>query len=686
MKKFIVSLSIKIGVFVLLFLGVSGLGFSRANAALEKFDVSEPNCPAGQTYTKPSPGIGPMPCGLNQCRTDGYLYFTACLSESDCGKAGGTTDGANKAGCSDAGGTELFCCRTSKNRCKASNDPSKVYLCTTKQQCESLGKIDTVGGACDGAEYNTCCEIPDSAKAPMKIIGEPLLIGTTIDPSGTQRDLFSSGSTPTAIKVARAYEYIDNFCFIQTECAEGGGTFENGNGCPFKGDLPQGYCVAPEAEYELQYPIFGASKISGLRNFIGLIFNGSIGILLIVSAIFFIWGSFKYLVSSVATSIQSSKSIMVDSLVGLALGLGAYAILANVNPNLLTLNPGKIYMINRVSFYNVVYCGDLINKSAKLMEAGTPMAPLSYSEQFKKIGFKQSIADAKCGTEYFIEGGDSLAVCMGQGCGDGKKGICMNCSNGLSPDCKSDSTVEHGCADCKIGGKVVLADRFKPRNSYAYLFCGVPDGLSMSFELYELFDESIENTDSNKRSTGSSGGIVTNYCAKKLDSGADQFMKTCDSKNAAYKGMFILVGVDEEFTLSGAAILGIKDKIQNNPLQTVMRTAGYTMGILPGIASFIYDTQADNIYYPVNKNTCNTNLVETSIPFTKAFFKELVAADESGVSGAMENLFDYQVEKNIDSKQFFDVLFGESAVWSFDEARDFINNGMKQACGVTINP
>ncbi|MDF1496705.1 MAG: hypothetical protein P1P90_01450 [Patescibacteria group bacterium] len=686
MKKNISLIAIKFCIFVILLLGGFVLGASTTNAALEKFDVVEPKCPAGQTYTKPSPGIGPTPCGLNQCRPDGYLFFTACLSDSDCGKVGGITDGGNKAGCSDVGGTELFCCRVSKNRCKASNDPSKLYLCTNKQQCESLGKVEGLGGACDG-EYDTCCEIPDSATAPMKIIGEPLLLGTTVDPSGTQRDLLSGTGSGSTNKVKRAYEYIDNFCFTQLECAEGGGTFEKGNGCPFKGDQVQGYCVAPEPEYELQYPIFGATKISGLRNFIGLLFNGAIGVLLIASAIFFIWGSFKYLVSSVASSIQNSKSIMIDSLVGLALGLGAYAILANVNPNLLALNPGKIYMINRVSFYDVVYCNDLINKNAKLMDAGTPSAPLSYSEQFKKTGFDKSIKDAICGKEYFIEGGDSLAVCMGQSCGNAKNNICMNCSNGLSEDCKSNSTIEHGCAECKIGGKVILASRFKPRYAYAYLFCGEPKGTSMSFEVLELADIAIPDQNSNAKSSGAAAGTVSNYCIKDLPTNsAEEFMKSCDGKNAEYKGMFMVIGVDEEFTLAPDAWVSIKEKVEKNPFTTIIRTAGYALGPIPAVVSAVYDGNKDNLYYTVNKNMCNSNLLDTSLPFTKAFFKELVSADESGVAGAIENMFDYSLESGAGRTKFFDGLFGKDVVWSFDETRDIIKNGMSNACGVTINP
>jgi len=666
MKNSILSVSIKLGVVAALLLSGFVFGISFVKAAAD--------CPVGQTTTKTSPGVGPMPCGLNQCRTDGYLFFTACLSESDCGTAGGTTDAGNKAGCSDVEGVELFCCRISKNRCKASKDPNKLYLCTTKQQCESLGKIDGVGGVCDSAEFNTCCEIPDTAEAPMKIVGEPLLVGTTQDPTSAPKDLFS-GSSGSASKVKRAYEHMDNFCHTSTECAKVSGTFEFGQGCPFKGDQPQGYCVAPEAEYELQNPVFGATKIAGLRNMIGLIFNGSIGILIIISALFFIWGSFKYLLSSVAKSIQNSKNIMIDSLVGLALGLGAYAILANVNPNLLTLNPSKIYMINRVSFYHVVYCNDLVDKNVKLMYAGSPDAPLGYSAQLKAEGFNKTIADAKCGSEYFIEGADSLAVCMGQACGTGG-GVCTNCSTGLGKDCKSDSTIEHACADCVFGGNVITAITYKPEEVWLYMFCEMSNSGKKEFIAEELADVGIETGDTTKKSTASAGGYVTNLCMKKEDlssvSKIEAFESECKSKSGKKMGVLMFVFIDNDFKGSAQDIMAsIKRTRAQNPYQTLFQRLN-ALGALP--LYLLLDSQTDNSYYFVNKNACNTNLNQTSLSVNESFFSsfnlETVSFDGMLTTFAREN------------EDVYDLLTADA--WTFDEIKKIVEKGAVSPCGFSV--
>jgi hypothetical protein len=655
--------------------------------------VGTSSCPSGQSYVKKAPGVGPMQCGTNQCRPDGNMFFTACVTKSECGVMRGSTDNNNKAGCTQSNGVELFCCRTPKNRCNsASKDPNKLFLCTSSAECTGKGAKPFAGGpsGCNpSGNFPVCCEFVDSANSPMKVIGESLLPASAVargkgGSAKDQKSLFTG-------RIERPYENIDSFCFSKKECSESLGVYEAGHGCPFKGDQEQGYCLAPEVEYELQSPFFGVTQISGLRNLIGLVFNSFIGVLVIVSAMFFIWGAFKYMISSVVKSIEKSKTIMVDAVVGLAIGLGAFAILANINPNVLTLTKPKIYMINRITFYHVVYCNDLINKELKVMDAGTSLKPLSYSAQLSSTGFDTEIEKALCGNEYYIEGGDSQAICMGQFCGAGGGSICVNCTTGLSKACKSSSALEHVCADCKVGGNIVTSNRFVPNKVNIFLFCVYDEGSGIEFDAKQVGEVDIQADENNRQSTASAGGFVTNMCFQKMEIGpsaVDTYKDECEKKKPLYKGMIILAGVDEElegFTAQG--LLSAKEKIENNPIETGMRVGGYAVGIIPAIFSAVYDANKDNIYFPINKMMCNSNLLDSSLPFTKGFLSEFFSADEAGFEGIMKEFYDFSATNTSKkSDRLFDKVFEEKVVWSFDEAKQIVAGGMRGPCSFAVYP
>ncbi|MFA6161350.1 MAG: hypothetical protein WC766_04210 [Patescibacteria group bacterium] len=401
-------------------------------------------CPSGQSYTKP--GLGAARCGTNQCRDEGYLYFTDCMKESDCAVNRGTTDGGNIAGCSGEG---ISCCRIKKNRCNdGSKDPKKIFLCTTPSECTAKSGTPFAGGPSGcGGTYSTCCEFGDAINATMLNAGAPLVGYGAGGPTG--------GSTSAISRTARKYQNINSFCFTEIECinASGVGAWKQNGVCPSKGNTPQGYCVAPKPEYELQYPIGGVKTIAGLKNFITLIFNYGMSIIIIVAAVLFVYGGLRYMVAAVSNDVQVGKTIMIDAAMGLLMGLGAYAILANVNFNTVNLRDFDVYMINKLSFFDNLYCDAVTpapGKSAVMFQdAGTPFVP---KELDITKGYTLTLKDTKCGEEYFVEGSDSLSVCAGTSCG---KGACLNCASG-SNDCRSDSDKEHVCVDANIAGNVIV--------------------------------------------------------------------------------------------------------------------------------------------------------------------------------------------------------------------------------------
>jgi len=256
-------------------------------------------------------------------------------------------------------------------------------------------------------------------------------------------------------------EDVNVFCWTAKECQDANGKFRAGEGCKNKGKEAQGKCEAPEPDYELQYPVMGVTSIKGLRSFIGLMFTAGIAFAVIAAAIAFVYGAFKYMVSAISSQISRAKETMIDALIGMVLALGSYVILANVAPNTLKLNAFKIDMINRMSFYSVVYCSDITagpkEAAITFQDAGDPVTPKSFDIT---QGYTIPLDKTVCGNEYFISGGNQDSICMGKTCEKGAK--CLNCASALASGCKTKSPHEFKCTNARMGGNVTSPAKWKP--------------------------------------------------------------------------------------------------------------------------------------------------------------------------------------------------------------------------------
>lgn len=464
-------------------------------------------CNPGYAYPKASPGLGNGPCATDLCMPNGHLNVAVCVPETVCAGMRGSPikDSSGKLqgwGCDD---TKYVCCVAKKNRCNdSSTEMNKVYVCATESQCTTGagGTIYSGGpsGCNDKGAYPVCCELKDSVTDPQPSVGEPFIPL----PAGT------TGAGGGYDVKRRKFVDINAFCHTQEECSKvaGVGNWVSGQGCPKKGNTVQGYCMSPDPDYELQYPIGGVTTINGLKNFIGLIFNYGMGAIIIAAALLFMYGGFRYMFSAVANDIQTAKTIMVDSLAGLALGLGAYAILANINVNTTILRSYKVPMINRIAFINVLYCKDvnpLEGKSEVLFQdAGPPNNPINYDV---KKGFTKKVKETECGREYFMDGGDSLSVCRGTQCPKPEE-TCMSCISGPAvPGCNSTSQHEYKCVDgskLQIVGKVNAT--VTPEDVSARLYC-----VKEQSGKYIIKDSDDISGDAPIKTTVSSAGASSGY-------------------------------------------------------------------------------------------------------------------------------------------------------------------------------
>ncbi|MFH1705259.1 MAG: pilin, partial [Patescibacteria group bacterium] len=260
--------------------------------------------------------------------------------------------------------------------------------------------------------YSCCvCEIPN--EQPKKI-GDARFTRESceeackkLSPPAHAYKQAGAGALDVAIKPpASATQSAKNkmmTCFTEKVCTgkEYGGTFKAGDGCP----AGQGSCIAPEPVVKLSYPIGTVSTVQGYRGFVATIFQYILSIVATVAAVMFVWGGFRYIFGSAIGSIQSGKEIMIDSVVGLLLVLGAYTILQTINPQTLNLNKLEVKLIKRqLLLSETEFCKLDINYA----DAGDPPGTVDYNG----ASFDKGVQQTRCNYSYYPKdlGGE---ICMG---------------------------------------------------------------------------------------------------------------------------------------------------------------------------------------------------------------------------------------------------------------------------------
>lgn len=461
---------------------------------------------------------------------------------------------------SDSPGGAKDCCLEKSERTTSANEKCNVEKYTGSDECKAdgvysccvcLGKDGRKAMAAGGAVKNCkgCKAICEDAKSNG--VGEGGAVSWT-DVSFTQgacaesKDSFAGPADASAYKAGTRVrgEDVNVLCWTEKECADAKGKWRSGDGCKPKGKDAQGKCEAPEPDYELQNPVIGATTIKGLRSYIGLVFTAAIAFVLIASAIMFTYGAFKYMVSAISSQIGHAKETMIDALIGMVLALSSYVILANVAPNTLNMNAFKIDMINRLSFYSVVYCPDIKpgpkEGAITFQDAGEPTAPKTFNIT---NGYTITAEKTECGREYFVSGGGQDSICAGNTCPD-KGAKCLNCASALASGCKTKSPHEFRCTAARLAGNISSPSGFKPQDVYLTWY-----GISKESFIFYTFDvDSFSFNSDNTASAGgsSASGYVTSYRFPKANPAyITQFFK--DKEDAGFKsgGLVVIVAMKD---------------------------------------------------------------------------------------------------------------------------------------------
>lgn len=91
-------------------------------------------------------------------------------------------------------------------------------------------------------------------------------------------------------------------------------------------------------------------QIPFLALYITTFFKYLTGFAIIITAVIFIYSGFLYILGSTGIKIQDAKQKMSDALIGMAIFIGSYMVLVNVNPNLTNLSTLQIPCIKTNNF------------------------------------------------------------------------------------------------------------------------------------------------------------------------------------------------------------------------------------------------------------------------------------------------------------------------------------------------
>jgi hypothetical protein len=83
------------------------------------------------------------------------------------------------------------------------------------------------------------------------------------------------------------------------------------------------------------------NQVNGLADYINIAYRYLVSVVLVVAIVMVVYGGFRYLFGASVGSVSAGKDIIRDALIGMLIVLGAYTILATVNPatTILGLNP-----------------------------------------------------------------------------------------------------------------------------------------------------------------------------------------------------------------------------------------------------------------------------------------------------------------------------------------------------------
>ncbi|MFZ2804639.1 MAG: pilin [Patescibacteria group bacterium] len=322
--------------------------------------------------------------------------------------------------------------------------------------------------------YGDCyCKTGDTSSGPFQ---------DTMDYNSCQAQCQAKGATidttqgighnkPTATQTGGSpaqTQFVNALCFTLEQCAspDYGGTasaWVADSMCP----TGQGKCMAPAPAITLSSPVLGVTSITGLPQYVTLMFKYLLSIVVLTAAVMFIYGGFKYIVGSSSGDIGSAKETMVNAAIGLFLSFAAVTLLNTFNPATTNYSQLAVWMVNKQEFSNLIWCSDYKqagNTPLLFADAGTP----SGSTQYSAAQFTVTPALTACGKNYYIQNFNGQ-TCQGQSCAPDTGKVCVQCSTPGA--CPTGSTTGAACVPAVAAGTITFSDSRQPKALYLLGVC-----------------------------------------------------------------------------------------------------------------------------------------------------------------------------------------------------------------------
>lgn len=407
---------------------------------------------------------------------------------------------------------------------------------------------------------------------------------------GRHKDEGGSGGGSSA----GASRGVNALCFTPQECTDNNGTFEGADKtCPGG----RGKCIAPEPSITLSSPVLGQTSITGLRNYIPLMFNYALSISIVVASVMFVYAGFSYIYSGGSKDVVGlAQERMINAVAGLVLLFGAQAILATLNPATLKLDKLTVHMINPQSFLNQNFCKDFKKadgSTPKLGSTGTPPGSLD----FEKANFNTSVAEAGCNSEFYAEG-FPLNKCMGDLCKEAGK-VCVPCKASIE-ECKEKDSKTYVCASQAFGGMVHYENDHAPMKMYMLPVCNWIQGTP--FNSKKVSENMPEAIDMNLTQGGGSSGDT--YYRMFGDKEILKKIKESCKSGGGLRGVVIgVIYKDPTDVLGGAAAAA--SSLGKASTSDVLKDGGMTVltdAVIDGLSTAV---KADDVAI-VSKKDCGT--------------------------------------------------------------------------------
>ncbi len=482
--------------------------------------------------------------------TDNILQVTCCSrGKLKAGTSGVIDESKGLSGCSEGYTKYGDCCAKVKTPAIGSNGEGEVRSvdCAGKPTyyvadcyCKIGDKIARNG---PGQDYATC------VTACKKLGGE-------IDTSSGVGVLGQQVSAPPT-------RFKNALCFTPEECSDQKGTFAGNVNGDCAGKL--GRCIAPEPTIKLSSPVLGVSEVSGLRNYIPLMFNYALSISMVVAAIMFVVAGFKYVLGASAGTIGQAKEDMINATVGLVLLFGAQTLLGAVNRNILDVNKLTVYMISQSQFSLNSMCSDY--------KKGGQFADLSGNTLPQDPGaltYDKTVEQTLCGKWYLPK--DIARACQGSSC-PLKSQICASCASGR-PDClgKTDTSI---CVKAILAGDIRWDSKIYPTRITLLPVCNWIEDNKGSRDVIKnnLFGEPVVIEKSQIQGTADVPTGVASYSFSITKQDLAKAKPKCDNGNGGLRGFVLAVEYNNICSLYKETIAGYKSGEKLDKSWTQVATA-----------------------------------------------------------------------------------------------------------------